>query len=430
MKNIWFFFKGTLVLTVKGSKAYYCWVLSLLALMVIGAAAYIHQLNEGLIVTAMRDQVSWGFYISNFTFLVGVAAAAVLLVIPAYVYHWKPIKEIAVLGELLAVSAITMCLLFVTVDIGHPERFWHLIPKIGILNFPRSLLAWDVVVLNTYLILNLTISVYILYNLYYKREPNKNFTTPLLLFSIPAAISIHTVTAFLYNGLGARPFWNSSILVPRFLASAFCSGPAFMILIFMLVRKYTKFKIEDQAIQKVAELIAYAMFINLLLLGAELFKEYYTATVHLAPVHYLFQGLKGYSALVPWIWTAMIFNVTAFFIFLIPETRKNNVTLVIGCILIFTGVYIEKGMGLVIPGFIPDVLGEIYEYSPTGVEMLLTMGIWATGLFVFTMLLRVAIPILNGDFHVADDGVGSYIGDQLFLVQQKSEKSPSTPETE
>jgi Ni/Fe-hydrogenase subunit HybB-like protein len=426
MKNIWYFFKGTLVLVSKGSKGYYCWVAFLLCLMAIGAIAYLQQLDEGLIVTAMRDQVSWGFYISNFTFLVGVAAAAVLLVIPAYVYHWKPIKEIAVLGELLAVSAIVMCLLFVTVDIGHPERFWHLIPKIGLLNFPQSLLAWDVVVLNTYLVLNLTIAVYILYNIYYKREPNKNFTTPLLLFSIPSAVSIHTVTAFLYNGLGARPFWNSSILVPRFLASAFCSGPAFMILIFMLVRKYTKFKIEDKAIQKVAELIAYAMFINLLLLGAELFKEYYTATIHLHSVQYLFQGLDGHSALVPWIWTAMIFNVTAFFLFLLPDTRNNNLTLVIACILVFIGVYIEKGMGLVIPGFIPDTLGEIYEYAPTGIELLLYMGIWATGLLVFTMLLRVAIPILDGDFHVADDGVGSYIGDQLFFIQQKTDETPES----
>ena len=422
MKNIWHFFKGTLVLVSKGSKAYYCWVFSLLGLMTIGAFAYLQQLNEGLIVTSMRDQVSWGFYISNFTFLVGVAAAAVLLVIPAYVYHWKPIKEIAVLGELLAVSAIVMCLLFVTVDIGHPERFWHLIPRIGLLNFPQSLLAWDVVVLNTYLAINLTIAVFICYNLYYKREPNKKFTTPLLLLSIPSAISIHTVTAFLYNGLGARPFWNSSILVPRFLASAFCSGPAFMILIFFLIRKYTKFKIEDEAIQKVAEIIAYAIFINLLLLGAELFKEYYTGSVHLAPVQYLFQGLHGHSALVPWIWTAMIFNVTAFILFLNPATRKNNVTLVMGCILVFIGVYIEKGMGLVIPGFIPDVLHEIYEYAPTGIEMLLSMGIWATGLLVFTMLLRVAIPIMNGDFHVAEDGVGSFIGDQLFFVQQKQEQ--------
>ena len=428
MKNIWNFYMGTLVLISKGSKAYYCWVLFLLCLIAIGAFAYSQQLNEGLIVTSMRDQVSWGFYISNFTFLVGVAAAAVLLVIPAYVYHWKPIKEIAVLGELLAVSAIVMCLMFVTVDIGHPERFWHLIPKIGLLNFPQSLLAWDVVVLNTYLMINLTVAVFILYNKYYQREPNKAFTTPLLLLSIPSAISIHTVTAFLYNGLGARPFWNSSILVPRFLASAFCSGPAFMILIFFLVRKYTKFKIEDEAIQKVAEIIAYAIFINLLLLGAELFKEYYTDTIHLDSFLYLFQGLHGHSALVPWIWTAMIFNVTAFFIFLVPETRRNNVILIIGCMLVFTGVYIEKGMGLVIPGFIPDVLHEIYEYAPSGIELLLSMGIWATGLFVFTMLLRVAIPILNGDFHVADDGVNSYIGDQLFFVQQKTEESPDPAE--
>ena len=428
MKNIFYFFKGTLVLVSKGSKGYYCWVLFLLSLMAIGAIAYVNQLNQGLIVTAMTNQVSWGFYISNFTFLVGVAAAAVLLVIPAYVYHWKPIKEIALLGELLAVSAIIMCLLFVTVDIGHPERFWHLIPKLGILNFPQSLLAWDVVVLNTYLILNLTIAVYYMYNLYYKREPNKNFTTPLLLFSIPAAVSIHTVTAFLYNGLGARPFWNSSILVPRFLASAFCSGPAFMILIFFLVRKYTKFKIDDEAIRKVAEIIAYAMAINLLLLGAELFKEFYTDTVHVAPVQYLFFGLHGHNALVPWIWSAMAFNITAFILFLIPATRNNNVTLVIGCILIFTGVYIEKGMGLVIPGFIPDTLHEIYEYAPTGTELLLAMGIWSTGLFVFTMLLRVAIPILNGDFHIADDGVSSYIGDDLFFVRQNRDENPEPQE--
>lgn len=418
MKKIWEFFKGTLVLVAKGSKAYYTWLLFLLTLMTIGIFAYAYQLKSGLIVTAMRDQVSWGFYISNFTFLVGVAAAAVLLVIPAYVYHWKPIKEIAVLGEMLAVSAMVMCLLFVTVDIGRPDRFWHLIPKIGILNFPQSLLAWDVVVLNTYLVLNLTIAVYVLYQMYHRREPNKAVFNPLVLFSIPAAVSIHTVTAFLYNGLAARPFWNASILAPRFLASAFCSGPAFMIVIFQVLRKYTKTDIKNEAIFKIAELIAYAMFINLFLLGAEVFKEYYSNTIHLAPMEYLYQGLKGHSDLVPYIWTATFFNVTAFILFLVPQTRENFLTLNIGCVLIFIGVYIEKGMGLVVPGFVPDVLGEIYEYSPTGIEILLTIGIWATGFFVYTMLLRVAIPILNGDFHVGDDGVTPVIGDDRFIVRR------------
>jgi molybdopterin-containing oxidoreductase family membrane subunit len=418
MKKVWAFLKGCFVLLRKGSKIYYAWVTFLLALMVIGTMAYISQLYNGLIVTAMRDQVSWGFYISNFTFIVGVAAAAVLLVIPAYVYKWKPIKEIAILGELLAVSAMVMCLLFVTVDLGRPDRFWHLIPKIGILNFPQSLLAWDVVVLNMYLVLNFVIAGYMLYSLYYRRQPNMTYVLPFLLFSIPAAISIHTVTAFLYNGLAARPFWNASILAPRFLASAFCSGPAFMILLFQLIRKWTNFEIKDEAIFKVAELIAYAMFINLFLLGAEIFKEYYSDTAHLAPMKYLYQGLGGHSDLVSFIWTATIFNITAFLLFLIPQTRENFVTLNIGCILIFIGVYIEKGMGLVVPGFVPDVLGDFYEYSPTGIELLVTVGIWATGLFVYTMLLRIAIPIMNREFYVGEDGVHPFIGDQQFLFRR------------
>jgi len=419
MHKIWAFLRGCLLLLSKGSKLYYAWVTALLVLIVIGIITYANQMYNGLIVTAMRDQVSWGFYISNFTFTVGVAAAAILLVIPAYIYHWKPIKEIAIIGELVAVSAIVMCLLFVTADLGRPDRFWHLIPKIGLLNFPQSLLAWDVVVLNTYLVLNFSIAGHMLYKYYYQREPNMKYILPLLLFSIPAAISIHTVTAFLYNGLAARPFWNASILAPRFLASAFCSGPAWMILMFQVIRKWTNFDVQDKAIFKIAELIAYAMFINLFLLGAEIFKEYYSDTAHLAPVKYLFQGLDGHSDLVPYIWTAMVFTLTAFFLFLIPKTRENFMTLNIGCVLMFIGVYIEKGMGLVIPGFVPDVLGDFYEYSPTGTELLVTMGIWSTGLLVFTLLLRIAVPIMNGDFHVGEDGVKPFIGDQLFLVRKR-----------
>jgi len=421
MKKVWAFIKGCFILLRRGSKLYYAWVSLLLALIAIGVLAYANQLYSGLITSAMRDQVSWGFYISNFTFMVGVAAAAVLLIIPAYVYQWKPIKEIAILGELVAVSAMVMCLLFVTVDLGRPDRFWHLIPKIGILNFPQSLLAWDVVVLNTYLVLNFSIAGYMLYSYYYRRQPNMKYVTPLLLFSIPAAISIHTVTAFLYNGLAARPFWNASILAPRFLASAFCSGPAGMVLMFQVIRKWTKFRITDEAIFKIAELIAYAMFLNLFLLGAEVFKEYYSDTAHLAPMQYLYQGLHGHSDLVSYIWTATLFNMTAFLLFLIPQTRENHITLNIGCVLIFVGVYIEKGMGLVIPGFVPDVLGDFYEYSPTSTEVLVTIGIWGTGLLIYTMLLRIAIPIMNGDFHVSEDGIHPHIGDELFLVRSQGE---------
>jgi len=380
-----------------GNKYYYAWISFLGILILTGAVSYGTQLHKGLIVTAMRDQVSWGFYISNFTFLVGVAAAAVLLVVPAYLYNFKPIKEIVLFGELLAVAAITMCIMFVVIDMGRIDRLWHVMPFIGKMHFPSSLLAWDIIVLNGYLAINLFISFYALYKMAHTREYNLQIIKPLILLSIPWAVSIHTVTAFLFNGLVARPFWNASILAPRFLASAFCSGPAIMLLIFQIVRKVSKIDIDNKAIFKIAELIAYAMGINLFLLAAEFFKEFYSGSIHLAPMEYLYFGLHGHSALVPWMWTAMFFNITAFFLFLRPKTRENLFTLNIACVLIIIGIYIEKGMGLTIPGFVPGTLGEIYEYAPTFIEKSVSVGVWATGALIYTLLMKFAIPIYTGD---------------------------------
>ena len=392
------FFVGAAQKIIKGSPLYYVWVVFLLVMTAVGITAYVRQLQSGLIVTGMTSYVSWGFYIGNFTFLVGVAAAAVLLIIPAYLYDFGPIKEIVIIGEALAVSALLMCLMFVTADLGRPDRVWHLIPGLGILNLPSSLLGWDIVVLNGYLFLNIFIPGYIIYKAYDNKPANMNFILPFILLSIPWAVSIHTTTAFIYNGLAARPFWNASILAPRFLASAFCSGPALIILLFQLVRRYTGFHVKDEALFKIAEMIAIAMAINLFLLGAEFFKELYSDTHHLSPMEYLYVGLQGKGRLVPWIWTAFAFNVTAFVIFLLPFTRKRFITLNIGCILIITGIWIEKGMGLIIPGFIPAPLGEVWEYSPSSIEILVAMGIWSIGALVLTFLLKIIIPIELGEF--------------------------------
>jgi molybdopterin-containing oxidoreductase family membrane subunit len=386
-----------------GGKYYYYWVAFLGVFIGLGVIAYIIQIDRGLIVTAMRDQVSWGFYISNFTFLVGVAAAAVLLVVPAYIYHFKPIKEIVLFGELLAITAISMCIMFILVDMGRPDRVWHILPVLGEMNFPSSLLAWDVIVLNGYLAINLFISFYVLYKLAHGKEYNEQLIMPLILISIPWAISIHTVTAFLYNGLSARPFWNASILAPRFLASAFCSGPAIMIILFQIIRKVSKVEIEDRALHKIAELIAYAMGINLFLFGAEFFKEFYSGSVHLAPMKYLYFGLHGHTGLVPWMWAAFLFNLTAFILFLMPRTRTHVFGLNLASVLIIAGVYIEKGMGLIVPGFVPGTLGEIYEYSPTLLEKMVTIGIWATGALIYTLLLKIAVPIYTGELRFVGD---------------------------
>jgi Ni/Fe-hydrogenase subunit HybB-like protein len=391
-----------------GNRAYFTWIGALLVAIVIGVIAYVHQARTGLIATNIRDQVSWAFYIGNFTFLVGVAAAAVLLVIPAYVYHWGPLKEVVLLGELLAISALAMCLLFIMVDMGRPDRLLHMLPVLGTPNWPRSLLAWDALVLNLYLILNVVVVVYILFQAYAGREPNTKILLPLVLISIPVSISTHTVTAFLYNGMAARPYWNASILAPRFLASAFCSGPAVMIVLFQVLRKTTRIPIKDEAIWKLAELMSYAMFINLFLLGAELFKEFYSQTQELRYTQYFWFGLGEHKALVPYAWTSLFASVAAFFIFLVPKLRQNWATLNLGCLLIWSGVYIEKGLGLVIPGMTPDTLGEIYEYRPTLTEWSIALGIFGVGFLVFTILVKISVPILVGTFKTAGTAPASH----------------------
>lgn len=134
-----------------GWKALSGWIAGLSVMVAIGVVVYIQQLNEGLIVTHMTNEVCWGLGIANFVYFVGVAAAAVILVFPSYVYHNKELKEVVLIGELLAVVAITMCLLFRISQISEDPIALHLMPGIGgILNIPTSLLAWDVLVFNGY----------------------------------------------------------------------------------------------------------------------------------------------------------------------------------------------------------------------------------------------------------------------------------------
>jgi Ni/Fe-hydrogenase subunit HybB-like protein len=386
-----------------GDWRYYAWMGFLSAIVLLGINAWARQFVHGLIVTGMSDQVSWGVYIANFTFMVGVAAAAAMLVIPVYIYNNKELHDLVIFGELLAVAAILMCLAFVTVDLGRPDRFWHLIPGIGKFNFPGSMLSWDVIVLNGYLLLNVHICGYLLYCRYQGWKPARWFYIPFVFVAIGWAVSIHTVTAFLYVGLGGRPFWNSSIVGPRFLASAFTAGPAIIILALQVIRRVTEYRIGDKALLTLRSIVQVSMIINVFLLANEIFKEFYTRSAHVASSVYLLFGLHGYHALVPWIWTAIVFNLVAMFLLVLPLSKSLKY-LNLACILAIVGIWIEKGMGLVIPGFIPSPLGEIVEYVPTINETLVCLGIWAFGLLCYTIFLRMAIPILQGNLSKANEG--------------------------
>jgi Ni/Fe-hydrogenase subunit HybB-like protein len=319
-----------------------------------------------------------------------------MLVLPAYVLRDVDFSRAVLIAEGVAVAALVMCLAFVIVDIGNPLAAWHMFPIVGSLNWPRSLLAWDVIVLNGYLALNLLIPFYILFSRYTNRTPDKRKYLPLMYVAVIWAVSIHMVTAFLLAGLPARPFWNTALLGPRFLASAFTAGPAFMIVVLWFIRSQTAYEIKDGAFRKLALVVTVAAQVNLVMLGSELFYKFYAPTHHGINATYLFFGLDGHNALVPWIWTAIAMNVLATVVLMIHPLRHSFRFLIPACVVLFVAVWIEKGIGLVIPGFVPSPLGEIVEYVPTRVELAVTAGIWALGMFVLTVLVKVALPIELG----------------------------------
>jgi Ni/Fe-hydrogenase subunit HybB-like protein len=392
------FLLSALRAVTSGDRRYHLWMGGLTAIMLVGGYAYLVQAEHGLVVTGMNNHVSWGLYISNMAFLVGVAAAAVILVLPAYVLHDVDFSRAVLIAEGVAVSALVMCLGFVMANSpGYPWKWWRLTPVIGLLNWPSSMLAWDVIMLNGYLVLNIAIPFYILYTHYVGREPLKRRYLPFIYMSVFWAVSIHLVTAFLFAGLTARPFWNSALLGPRFLASAFTAGPAFMILLLGFIKANTRYPIPESAIGKLATATTVAAQANLVMLLSELIFEFYSPTHHSVSARYLFFGLGEHDALVPWIRTGIALNVAATFTLMIHPLRRNPRVLMWACAALFVGIWVEKGVGMVIPGFVPSPLGEIVEYTPTWVELCVTAGIWAMGLFVLTVLVRVALPIELGE---------------------------------
>ena len=380
-----------------GSWRFYTWMFVLTAIALVGANAWAQQFTRGMAVTGMSDHVSWGLYIANFTFCVGLAAGGVMMVIPAYLFHDDDMHDVVIVGEVLAVAAIVMSVGFVLVDLGRPDRVWHMLPGIGRFHWPVSMLTWDVLVLNGYLLLNLHVIGYLLYTRYLGRRPSPRWYLPFVFLSIVWAFSIHTVTAFLYSGLGGRPFWNNALLAPRFLASAFVTGPAFIVLALQVVRRVTRFHVPERALDLLVSILRVAALVNLFMLLAELFTDFYTGGHHAAAARYLWFGAHGHRELVPWIWTALVLNVGSVVVLVTPALRWRRPVLNVALAATFAGVWIEKGMGLIVPGFIPSTLHEIVPYAPSVAEWKVTAGVWALGMLVFTAGVKVCVTALSGE---------------------------------
>ena len=374
---------------LRGNRQYWAWIAALLAVMAIGGACYLRQLNEGLGITGLSRDVSWGLYIAQFTFLVGVAASAVMVVLPYYLHDFKAFGRITILGEFLAVAAVTMCILFIVVDLGQPGRAFNLVLHPS----PRSILFWDTVVLSGYLVINVLITRVGL-NAERAGIAPPSWIRPVIYLSIPWAISIHTVTAFIYSGLAARPFWLTAVLAPRFLASAFASGPALLILLCLLLARVSRFRAGDEAIRKLAVILTYALLANVFFVLMEVFTAFYSGIPgDEAHLRYLFLGLQGHAGLAPFMWTAEALAVGALAVLLVPRLNRRPALLAAACAAVVVSVWIEKGLGMIVAGFVPTPFGRMASYSPTAPEMLIAASIYAFGALLVTGFYKVALSV-------------------------------------
>lgn len=384
-------------LLLRGGRLYWAWVGLLLATIAVGIYFYSGQAVSGMGVTHLSDQVNWGLYISNFMFLGGVAAASVVLVIASYLYRREDVRNDAVIGLGIALAAVLMCQLFILADLGRPDRIWHMIPFIGDFHFPYSMLTWDALVLNSYLLFTLWLTASILYARYHGRSASTNrYQYGMGVLAIVLVLAMVVVESFLLSGHGARPLWNTAVLAPRFLAAAFAAGPALFILVLQLVERFTEKQLHPPVIDLLGWLLRLSVRVNLLLIAVELFTEFYGGGEHSASAVYLYTGSLGRGLLTPWIWTALAFGIAAVAILSVRRLRERRRLLNLACVLVVVEIWIEKGMGLVIPGFIPTPLGEVFEYLPAATEILVSLGILAIGLLVFTFTAKIAVPIELG----------------------------------
>lgn len=375
---------------LKGTPKFYLWLSFLLCIIGYAFIVYVFQLCLGLKITGLSRNVSWGFYIAQFTYLVGVAAGAVMLVLPAYFHHYKPFKRVIIFGEFLAIGAVVMCMLFIVVDMGQPQRVLNMFLH----PTPNSVMFWDATVLLGYLLLNAIIGWTTLEAERYDVNPPK-WIKYLVYVSIFWAFSIHTVTGFLYAGLPGRHYWLTAVMAARFLASAFCSGPALLLLLLFLLKKLTTFDPGKAVVRPLSLIITYAMGINVFLYCLELFTAFYSGIPgHADPIVFLFMGHEGVDAWVNgWMWTAVVFAFASLILLLTPRFRTNDRILPWTLGMLFIATWIDKSLGLLIGGFTPTPYETIEIYTPSFWEVSVGLGIFALGALIVSILWKIALDV-------------------------------------
>ncbi|HUK99520.1 MAG TPA: NrfD/PsrC family molybdoenzyme membrane anchor subunit [Nitrospirota bacterium] len=373
-----------------GSRRYWTWISFLLVIIAIGFISWLRELHLGSgMTTGLSRDVTWGLHVGQLTFFVGVAASAVMVTLPYYLHDYKAFGKVTILGEFLAVSAVIISMLSVFAIMGQPTRIWNVLLH----PTPHSIIFWDLIVLSVYLSLNILCGWTVL-GAERKGVPPRAWIKPFILFAIIWAPLIHTVTAFIFAGLPGRHHWLTSLQAAHFLSTAFAAGPSLLIILSIVMKKVSRFDPGSIAIQTLAKIATYALIIHIFFIGLEFFTAFYSGIPgSMRPLEYLYTGLEGHSELVFVMWTSSMLAAVALVLLLIPNSRKNEKTLLMAALAVFFSIWLDKGFCFVVSGFIPNPFERVTGYWPALNEFFVAAGCWGIGFLVLTILYKIVIAV-------------------------------------
>jgi molybdopterin-containing oxidoreductase family membrane subunit len=392
------------------------WLAVLFATMGIGAIAYFaFQFTTGLIVTGMRDIVVWGLYIITFIFFIGLSAGGLIISSSSHVFsveRWKPISRLA---TFMAAVCVAIAGVTIVADLGRPDRVLNLFlsPQFD------SPFLWDLTVIMSYLVISL-VDLWFMCRVDFARKHSifalgtkdisdraiardEKIVKAISFVALPAAIMLHSVTAWIFGLQMARPWWNTAILAPVFLASAMVSGLALIILVALIARRRGILDIDLSLLYEIGKLLAVVVLVDFFLKSAEILTLFWpNASAELARLSLVTTGPFSSLFLVEW----TIGGIVPLILLVYPRTRKTTLGLAIASILLVVGVFAYR-IELILPGFVAPLvslppgqaLGQYMPgvgsyavtgaYSPTWVEYAVTGAMIAFGAFIVTIGVKI-----------------------------------------
>lgn len=380
------------------------WGVAVMLGVIVGWAAYQYhfQFSEGLGVTGLNKPVFWGLYIANFIFWVGLSAGGIAVSALVHLMDKKDMKPVAIMAEIMAASFLVIAAMFIIMDLGRPTYMYKLFQHPHF----SSPLLWDVTVINSYLFLCLALLYFSARQQILRRighvwawkpvvflatlgrtrlspeslETDHRLLTALAIVSIPAAVALHSVTAWILGLVKGQPGWNTPILAPLFIASALVSGFAAVTLGVIVGRKLFKFPVSEAVVHMLGRYLVVAILVLMYLLFSEFLTVGYSGTLsHLEVFDEVLWG--RFSGI---FWFDAIVGILVPLLLLTLPWNKSVFTVGVASLLVVVGVFAERTY-LLLPALMrPNSLtGAVSSYTPTSLEWSLMAGAWSVGCLLF-----------------------------------------------